>query len=236
MQYPQPTAEAIDAEVARLQPRYEAFMQAQGETPDPAQLREWATENLREQLILETEAKAAGKMVAELMEAIAAEVPEVTVEEARAEFRAHPERFVAPERVHAQHIVLHREDHTAAEALPELLNLRAKLLAGEIAWEDAVARHSACAGNSDLGFFPRGAMVEPFEEAAFAAEEGAITDVVETPFGWHLIRVLSHLPEEPMLFEEAKEGLMASLREARTREALERFVDERKGGSAATGA
>lgn len=230
MIYSQPTPEAIEAEVARLQPRYEAFMQAQGETPDPAQLREWAAENLREQIILEQEAKAAGKTVDELMKAVAAEAPEVTVEEARAEFRAHPERFVAPERVHAQHIVLHREDHTAAEALPELLNLRAKILSGELSWEDAVAGHSACAGNSDLGFFPRGAMVEPFEEAAFAAEEGSVTDVVETPFGWHLIRVLSHLPEEPMLFEEAKEGLMASLREAREREALERFVDARKGG------
>lgn len=82
--YPQPTEEAIAAEVARLQPRYEAFMQANGEAPDPAQLRDWAAENLREQIILECEAKAAGKTVDALMKAIAAEVPAVTVEEARA--------------------------------------------------------------------------------------------------------------------------------------------------------
>lgn len=230
MHYPLPTPEAIDAEVARLRPRYEAFMRAQGEMPDSAQLRAWAEENLREQQILECEAKAAGKTVAQLMEAIVAEAPEVTVGEARAEFRAHPERFIAPERVHAQHIVLHRGDYVASEAFAELLNLRTKILAGEISWEDAVASHSACAGNDDLGVFPRGIMEQTFEDAAFAAEEGAVTDVVETPFGWHLIRVLSHLPEEPMLFEEAKEGLMASMREERAREALERFVDARKGG------
>ena len=225
--YPQPTPEAIDAEVARLTPRYEAFMKAEGETPDPAQLRDWAAENLREQIILEQEAKAAGKSVDALMRAITEAVPEVTVAEARAHFKAHPEQFIAPERVHARHIVLHRQTHEPAEAMTELLNLRAKLLAGELTWEEVAARHSAC-GQDDLGFFPRGAMVEAFEEAAFAAEEGTITDVVETEFGWHLIQVLSHLPEEPMLFEEVKEQLMASLREAREREALEHFVDARK--------
>lgn len=228
MTYPKPTAEAIDAEVARLQPRYEAFMKARGEVPDPVQLRAWAEENLREQSILETEAKAAGKTVDELMREIAEAVPEVTVEEARAYFKAHPEQFVAPERVHARHIVLNREAHEPAAAMAELLNLRAKILSGELTWEEAAAKHSSC-GQDDLGFFPRGAMVEPFERAAFAAEEGSLTDVVETPFGWHLIQVLAHAPEEPMLFEEAKESLQAFLREVRQREALEQFVDARKG-------
>ncbi len=228
MTYPPPTAEAVDAEVARLQARYDAFMQARGETPDPAQLRDWATENVREQIILEYEAKAAGKTVAQLMESIVAHVPEVTVEEARAVFREHPEQFMAPERVHAQHLVLHRGDYAAVDALQKLLQVRAHILSGKQTWEDAVAEHSACAANSDLGFFPRGAMEERFEEAAFAAEEGSITDVVESSLGWHLIRVVAHLPEEPMLFEEAKEMIMASLRETRGREALEQFLDARK--------
>ena len=234
MIYPQPTPEAIESEFSRLKPKYEAFMAEQGEAPDDAQLREWAAENLREHIILEHEAKAAGKTVAALMRDIAAAVPEVTVDEARSFFKAHPERFVAPERVHAQHIVLHRDYYDAAAAMAELLNLRAGLLKGELSWEVAVATYSSCADNSDLGFFPRGVMVASFEEAAFALEEGALSDVVETPFGWHLIRVVSHLPEEPMLFEEAKPRLMASLREEREHAALERFVDERKDGFAQT--
>lgn len=228
MTYPKPTPEAIDAEVARLQPRYDAFITAQGETPDPAQLRAWAEENLVETLILETEAKAVNKTVDELMRSIVDAVPAVTVDEARAEFRAHPQRFIAPERVHACHIVIHREERDPAEAMTELLNVRAQILAGAMTWEEAVAKYSSCAQNDDLGFFPRGTMVEPFEDAAFAAEEGTITDVIETPFGWHLIRVISHLPEEPMLFEEVKEGLMKSMKELRDREALESYVDVRK--------
>ncbi len=227
--YPPPTPEAIAAEADRLRPRYEAFMRANGEEPDPNQLNDWAAENLRERIILETDAKAAGKTVDALMRDIAATAPAPTLDEARALFKAHPERFVAPERVHARHIVIHRDAGLAApEAILALQNLRADILAGKTTWEDAVAARSACPGNDDLGFFPRGAMVQAFEDAAFAAPEGTITDVVETEFGWHLIQVLAHLPEEPMLFEEAKDALLAELRETRERAALEAYVDARK--------
>lgn len=229
MPYSQPTPEAVAAEADRLRPRYEAFMRANGEEPDPAQLRDWAAENLRERIILETDAKAAGKTVDALMKDIVAAVPPPTVDDARAAFKAHPERFVAPERVHARHIVIHRDQAAdPAQAVTDLLNLRAQILAGKVTWEEAAAQRSSCPGNDDLGFFPRGAMVQEFEDAAFAAEEGTITDVVETPFGWHLIQVLAHLPEEPMLFEEAKDALLASLREERDRDALEAYVDARK--------
>ncbi len=228
MKYPHPSPAAIEKEVARLQARYDAFMKARGETADPEQLRAWAIENLREQSILETEALHAGLTVDALLKQIVDAVPAVTVDEARTFFKANPERFIAPERVHAKHIVLHRQDHAPAEALTTLLNLRAKLRDKTITWEEAVAQHSSCAGNDDLGFFPRGAMEQTFEDAAFATAEGTISDVIETPFGWHLIYVIAHLPEEPMLFEEAKEELLARLSEERQRAALEAYVDERK--------
>ncbi len=226
--YPAPSEHAIKKEIARLQARYDAFMKARGETADPEQLRAWAIENLREQSILETEAAQLGITVDALLKRIVDAVEPVTVNEAREFFKANPKRFIAPERVHAKHIVLHRQTTPQAEALTTLLNLRAKLIAKTISWEEAVQKYSSCAAQDDLGFFPRGAMEETFENAAFAAEEGSITDVIETPFGWHLIYVVAHLPEEPMLFEEAKEGILAHLNEDRQRTALEQYVDERK--------
>ncbi len=228
MKYPQPNVADIEAEEARLKPHYEVFMREHGEQPDFLQLREWATENVKERIILECEAEADGCTVEVLLKRIAKTVPEVTIAEARDYFRAHPEQFVAPERVHARHIVLHREDYSPADAVTILLNLRNRLLAEELSWKEAVARYSSCAGNDDLGVFPRGVMVEAFEEVAFDAPEGTITDVVETPIGWHLIQVLAHFPEEPMLFEEARESLLKRLHETREREALEAFVDARK--------
>ena len=228
MSYPAPKPAAIDAEVARLKPRYEAFMQANGETPSDEQLRAWATENLQEQIILETDAAERKMSVEALLKAIAAEAPRVTVAEARQVYKANPDRFILPERVRARHIVIHREQRSASEAVATLLNLRSKLLAGAITWDEAVASTSSCPNNSDLGFFQRGMMFEPFEAAAFAAEEDAITDVVETPMGWHLIHVIAHAPEEQALFDEVREQLMADLQTERDREAIERYVDERK--------
>lgn len=228
MSYPAPKPAAIDAEVARLKPRYEAFMQANGETPSDEQLRAWATENLQEQIILETDAAERKMTVEALLKAIAAEAPRVTVAEARQVYKANPDRFILPERVRARHIVIHREQRSASEAVATLLNLRSKLLAGAITWDEAVASTSSCPNNSDLGFFQRGMMFESFEAAAFAAEEDAITDVVETPMGWHLIHVIAHAPEEQALFDEVREQLMADLQTERDREAIERYVDERK--------
>lgn len=228
MSYPAPKPAAIDAEVARLKPRYEAFMQANGETPSDEQLRAWATENLQEQIILETDAAERKMTVEALLKAIAAEAPRVTVAEARQVYKANPDRFILPERVRARHIVIHREQRSASEAVATLLNLRSKLLAGAITWDEAVALTSSCPNNSDLGFFQRGMMFESFEAAAFAAEEDAITDVVETPMGWHLIHVIAHAPEEQALFDEVREQLMADLQTERDREAIERYVDERK--------
>jgi len=64
------------------------------------------------------------------------------------------------------------------------------LAAGEVTFPDAAMEYSDCpsgASGGDLGTFGRGAMVPPFEEAAFALAPGGVSDVVETQFGYHLI-------------------------------------------------
>lgn len=57
---------------------------------------------------------------------------------------------------------------------------------------DMAKKYSKCPSKKqggDLGWFSRGDMVKPFEDAAFSADKGAIVGPVRTDFGWHLIYV-----------------------------------------------
>jgi hypothetical protein len=57
---------------------------------------------------------------------------------------------------------------------------------------------ASAANGGELGWFTREEMVAPFAEAAFALEPGAISEPVETEFGWHVIQVLERDPERPL--------------------------------------
>jgi parvulin-like peptidyl-prolyl isomerase len=102
-----------------------------------------------------------------------------------------------PDRVRASHILLMyagsmRSTATRSrdEAQKRIAGIEAELQAGgdfaELARANSDCPSSAKGG--DLGTFGRGQMVGPFEDAAFGLAVGATSGVVETPFGYHLIR------------------------------------------------
>src|SRR5580698_196644 len=85
---------------------------------------------------------------------------------------------------------------TDEEALAKAKALRARLVAGEDFATVAKAESDdvgSGAQGGDLGEFKKGMMVPPFEEAAFAAKVNEITEPVKSPFGYHLIKVESHV-------------------------------------------
>ncbi len=218
------TEEQITAEMDLLRDQYTNYVTQAGQAPSEEELRSWCIDNLIERTIIAEAAEADGITPEEWIAKIATVEP-ISVDQARAFFKAHADVFINPERVHAQHIVLHNQSHEGADATTALLNLRTKILAGDLSWEDAVAQTSECQNQSDLGVFVRGQMVESFEDAAFALAEGAISDVVETQFGWHLIRVIAHLPEEPALFEEAKDSIINHLEQEAQQAQIEAALD-----------
>lgn len=65
----------------------------------------------------------------------------------------------------------------------------------------------------DLGYFGHGAMVKPFEEAAFAMKKGETSDIVESQFGYHIIRVTGKKPGFKQDLPEAKLGIAKTLME-----------------------
>lgn len=100
------------------------------------------------------------------------------------------------DQIRASHILIaHNEGRGAAtsrsreEAAQHTQALKTQIDDGAD-FADVARENSDCpsaAGGGDLGAFPRGAMVQPFEDAAFALGVGEVSDVVETEFGYHLI-------------------------------------------------
>ncbi len=87
------------------------------------------------------------------------------------------------DRVKASHILVKTEQ--------EAKDLIAKINTPED-FANLAAEYSLCpsgANGGDLGFFGRGMMVKPFEDAAFSLETGKVSEPVQTQFGWHLILV-----------------------------------------------
>ena len=88
-----------------------------------------------------------------------------------------------PEEVRASHILVKTEE--------EANKLYDEIKGGKD-FADVAAMVSLCpsgAAGGDLGFFGRGMMVKPFEDAAFSLEVGELSKPVKTQFGWHLILV-----------------------------------------------
>jgi peptidyl-prolyl cis-trans isomerase D len=72
---------------------------------------------------------------------------------------------------------------------------------------------ASAANGGDLDFFPRGAMTKPFEDAAFAMKKGDISDLVETDFGFHIIKITDVKTPRQRTFEEVKPELEAQLKQ-----------------------
>lgn len=85
--------------------------------------------------------------------------------------------------VRASHILVKTEQE-AKDLYNEIKNGKSF---AEVAKEKSLCPSGQNGG--DLGFFGKGMMVKPFEDAAFALEVGELSQPVETQFGWHLIEV-----------------------------------------------
>jgi peptidyl-prolyl cis-trans isomerase C len=114
--------------------------------------------------------------------------------------------FQGQEEVHARHILVGTEDEAKA--------IKAELEAGkdfaELAKEKSTDP-SAQQNGGDLGFFAKGMMVKPFEDAAFSMEPGAISAPIQSDFGWHIIKLEEKRMSQPPTLEQVSGQLQQQL-------------------------
>ena len=147
----------------------------------------------------------------------------VTDIEAETVYNINPDNFNKPETVSAKHILVDSED-VCNEILAQIQN-------GEKTFEDAAKESSTCPSGQqggDLGEFGKGQMVKEFEEAAFAAEIGAIVGPVQTQFGFHLIKVEAKSEAETLAFDVVKEQIKKNLLQQKQQQAYTTKIAELK--------
>lgn len=158
----------------------------------------------------------------------------VTEDDIKTYYGTHKDDFKIPEMVKARHILVRvnmkkasEEDKKKAREKIEGLLKRVKAgedlgkLAGEFSDDPASKKKGG-----DLGFFPRGKMVPEFDAAAFALKPGDLSEIIETSFGYHIIRVEERKEAafEPFekIKDKVKEKAVAELKKGR----IEGFIDK----------
>ena len=176
-----------------------------------------------------------GLTIRKLLEDVTKDV--AVAEEAVAKFyEENAHYFEKPEQIEASHILIKLDaadatNETAkAAAKAKAEALRAQVLAGTN-FAELAAIHSDCpskANGGSLGSFRRGQMVKPFEEAAFALGTNEVSEVVETQFGFHVIKVTGKTSAGKTPLEEVRDQIQEHLSGEQKRDAVEAFVEDLK--------
>jgi len=160
-------------------------------------------------------------------------MPEAAVSEAdlKEYYTQNKQSLGVPEQVRARHI-LFKVDPAASEDEKNQAKARAEAILKQVqAGEDfakLAAAHSddaeSKAKGGDLGYFSPGKMVPEFEGAAFYTDPGEISDIVETKFGYHIIKVEDHIDARERSFEEMKDTIKEKLHQQLVMFKVQQFI------------
>lgn len=238
------TFESIKQEAERMRPHYDRMVRERNHASSDDELFAWAKENVIEGTLLKQEAakryaaqlkdaegkqKDPAQLIGRLIEETCGNVARPADKEIKEIYEKHKQMFVSQEQVHASHIVKHvKEPGDKTKAFMIMSEAKQALDAGE-AFEAVSARISDCPSNSgDLGVFPRGQMVQEFEDVIFAMQPGDTSDVFLTDFGYHIAKLHKKHPPQPLKFETVKAGIMEQMINERKQQKLNAYVDSLK--------
>ncbi len=211
----------IEAAMGEIEARYggrEKFEQCMAVAPDNL-------ERLRREVI-------DGMRTQRFVERLTAALPPVSSREVERFYRANPEQFRAPEVIRARHIVKNAVDAPDEASMLEPLREAKRELDAGADFGEVADRFSDCPGNGgDLGWFPRGRMVESFEAVVCGLRPGETSDIFPTEFGYHIAQLVDRRPAGTVPLDEVHEMVAGRLMDERKRTEVERFVDELKDGA-----
>jgi len=159
---------------------------------------------------------------------------EISKDDVRKYYDEHQSDFGTPEERQAAHILISvnaaatQAEQDAAKAKAEQLLQQVKQNPGKFA---ELAKHNSqdtgsAMNGGDLGFFGRGMMVKPFEDAAFALKAAEISELVKSDFGYHIIKLVSIKPSRVLPFDEAREGIENKLRQQKAADRYAELADK----------
>ena len=144
-------------------------------------------------------------------------------------------RFHEEASVRASHILIRLEQNadvaTRAKARAQLEGIQAQIKKGadfaDLARQSSQDPGSAASGG-DLGFVARGQMVPAFEEAVFTTNVGQVSGIIETPFGFHLVKIAATKPARDVGFDEVKDQIRDYLKQQVRERKSQALIDQLK--------
>lgn len=158
-------------------------------------------------------------------------------EESRKFYDQNLDKFTRGETVRASHILFGLDPKATVEEKKQAREKAEKLrkeLAGGADFAALAKANSICPSSSlggDLGHFGKGQMVPSFEQAAFALKPGELSDVVETQFGYHIIKVTERKGAETTPFKDVRARIEEYLKGQKVSAAVNDFLAEARKGA-----
>ncbi len=167
---------------------------------------------------------------------VASKAP-VTPQEVKAFYDGNPDVFKTPEMVRASHILVKVDEKATpeekAKALEKMKAIQKRIKGGED-FAKVAKEVSDCPSKEkggDLDFFQKGQMVPEFENAAFAMKVGDVSDIVETQFGYHIIKLTDKKEPGVMSFDEIKPRIEQHLKNEKMSQEFPKYVETLKAKS-----
>jgi parvulin-like peptidyl-prolyl isomerase len=158
---------------------------------------------------------------------LADRLPQPSEKAVRSHYQKNIEQYTVPELVHAAHIIKHAAPPSDAPSPKEQIDAVYQQLLDGASFEQLASQHSDCPENAgSLGFFPRGRMVQEFEDVVFSLPEGSYSPPFETQFGWHIAKVIKKQPASVCPLEEVRQVIVRDLMQQAQQTAVESYLDD----------